>query len=79
MYVKRNSVARSRNRCWRGKVKSLCVRARACMWVPALVGVYMRDLRVVLLIQYAMRMRRIVTSFVAPQSPPHFSTLSHKR
>ena len=27
----------------------------------------------------ATRMRHIVTSFVAPRSPPHFSTLSHKR
>jgi hypothetical protein len=32
-----------------------------------------------LLIQHAMRMRHIVTSFVAPLSPPFFSTLSHKR
>ena len=34
---------------------------------------------VALLIQYATRMCYVVTSFVAPQSPPHFSTLPHKR
>jgi hypothetical protein len=28
---------------------------------------------------YATRMRHVVTSFLAPQGPPHFSTLSHKR
>jgi hypothetical protein len=31
------------------------------------------------LIQHAVCMLHIVTSFVASQSPPHFSTLSHKR
>ena len=34
---------------------------------------------VALLIQHAMCMRHIVTSFVAPLAPPCFSTLSHKR
>jgi hypothetical protein len=34
---------------------------------------------IALLIQHATRMRHIVTSFVIPQSPPNFSTLSHKR
>jgi hypothetical protein len=34
---------------------------------------------VALLIQHATRMRHIVRSFVAPQAPPHFSTLSNKR
>jgi hypothetical protein len=34
---------------------------------------------VALLIQYATRMRHILTSFVAPLSPLYFSTLSHKR
>jgi hypothetical protein len=33
---------------------------------------------VALLIQYAMCMRHIVTSFVAPLAPPHFLTLSDK-
>ena len=35
--------------------------------------------RVVLLIQHATCMRHIVMSFVARLTPPHFSTLSHKR
>ena len=35
--------------------------------------------RVVLLIQYAIRMRHIITSFVTPLAPPYISTLSHKR
>ena len=35
--------------------------------------------RVALLIQHATHMRHIVTSFVAPLAPSHFSTLSHKR
>ena len=33
---------------------------------------------VVLLIQHAMCMRHVVTSFVASQAPPHFSLLAHK-
>ena len=45
-----------------------CARARGCTCV-----------HVALFIQHATRMRHIVTSFVAPQSPLHFSTLSHKR
>ena len=36
-------------------------------------------MHVTLLIQHATRLRHIVTSFVAPLSPPYFSTLSHKR
>jgi hypothetical protein len=35
--------------------------------------------RVALLIQYAMRMHDIVTSFVVPMASQHFSELSHKR
>jgi hypothetical protein len=35
--------------------------------------------RVALLIHHVTRMRHIVTSFVVPLSPQHFSTLSHKR
>jgi hypothetical protein len=34
---------------------------------------------VALLIQHATRMRHIVTLFVAPLAPPHFSKLFHKR
>ena len=55
----------------------VCVRALECVfsgeWACACACVH-----VALLIQHATRMRHIVTSFVAPQSPPHFSTLSHK-
>ena len=47
----------------------VCVRARVS--VGACVHVS-------LLIQHAKRMRHIVTSSVAPRSPLHFSTLSHK-
>jgi hypothetical protein len=35
-------------------------------------------MRVALLIRHATYMHHIVTSFVAPLAPPHFSTLSHK-
>ena len=34
---------------------------------------------VALLIQHARRTRNIVTLFVVPRSPPHFSTISRKR
>ena len=34
---------------------------------------------IALLIQHATRMRHVVTSFVAPESPPYFLALSHKR
>jgi hypothetical protein len=47
---------------------SVCVCVRAC--ARALI---------VLHIQQATRMGYIVTSFMAPQTPPHFSTLSHTR
>ena len=71
------------NNCWNGKTINItylcecdgararvyvCPRARACACV-----------HVALLIQRATRVRHIVTSFVAPLSPPYFSTLSHKR
>jgi hypothetical protein len=42
------------------------------------MGVCMR-VRVPLLIQCPTRMRHIVTSFMARQAPPYFSTLSQKR
>ena len=34
---------------------------------------------IALLIQHATPLRHTVTSFMAPHSPPYFSTLSHKR
>jgi hypothetical protein len=46
--------------------------------VPGPVGVCMRA-HVALLTQHVTRVRHVVTSFVAPLAPPHFSTLSHKR
>jgi hypothetical protein len=52
----------------------VCVRVRARAWAYTCACVL-----VALLIQRATRMHHIVMSFVAPQSPPHFSTLSHKR
>ena len=58
----------------------MCARARvgACVRVGDRVQwrVHARA-RVALLIQHAKRMRHIVTAFVAPLAPPHFSTLSH--
>jgi hypothetical protein len=51
-----------------------CVHARARVLACACAGVH-----VALLIQHATRMRHIVTSYVAPQAPLYFSTLSHKR
>jgi hypothetical protein len=54
--------------------KFVCVCGCPGAWACACACVH-----VTLLIQHASRMRHIVTSFVAPQAPPHFSTLSHKR
>jgi hypothetical protein len=55
---------------------SVCVCVvRACMWVHKRVGMCVSAL----LIQHATDMLHIVISFVAPRSPPNFSTLSHKR
>ena len=54
----------------------LCVRACGYPGAWAYICAYGH---VALLIQHATRMRHIVTSFVAPQSPPYFSTVSHKR
>jgi hypothetical protein len=51
---------------------------RICVCVCVCVRVSMR-VRVALFIHHATRMRHIVTSFVAPLSPPYSSTLSHKR
>jgi hypothetical protein len=44
----------------------------ACAWACAWVYVH-----IALLIQHAMRMRHIPTSFLASRSPLYFSTLSH--
>jgi hypothetical protein len=54
------------------------VSVRACVWVGGQARGRV-NMRVTLLIQHAARMRHVVTSFVAPLAPPHFSTLSHKR
>ena len=52
----------------------VCVRARV-----GRVGARARGhVHVASLIQHAMRMSHIVTSFAASLAPPHFSTLSHK-
>ena len=58
--------------CARARARELsCVCQRS--WACACACVH-----VALLIQHATRIRHIVTSFVAPLAPPHFSTLSHK-
>jgi hypothetical protein len=50
---------------------------RACLCV---MGDRTRGrVRVALLIQHAICMHHIVTSFVVPVTPPCFSTLSHNR
>jgi hypothetical protein len=54
----------------------MCMRVRACVRV----GIRARGrVHVALLIQHATLKRHVVTSLVAPLSPPYFSTLSHKR
>jgi hypothetical protein len=55
----------------------VCARAcvRACVCVPGRVSVCMR----VRACSLATRMRHVVTLFMAPLAPPHFSTLSNKR
>jgi hypothetical protein len=60
---KRNIEARSRNHCRRGKAISI---------------VYSECVSVALIIQDAMRMRRITLSSVACLDLPHFSTYSNK-
>ena len=61
---KSNIEARWRNRCCYGKA----------------VGItYSGCVSVALIVQYAMRMRRIILSSVACLAAPYFSTASHKR
>ena len=86
VYVERNIEARLRNHCCCGKAISItygsvcaCLRVHMCMWVPGRVDVCMRIHACSLTNPNATRVRHIVTSFVAPRSPPNFSTLSHKR
>jgi hypothetical protein len=61
---KRNIEARSRNHCCREKAVSIT---------------YSECVSVALVIQHAMRMRRIILSSVSGLALPYFSTLSHKR
>ena len=77
MYGQRNNKARSRNHCCREKSISItylcvCLRSREYVWVTGRVHAR-ACLRVALIIQHATRKRHIVTSFVAPLAPTHFS------
>ena len=58
----------------------MCARARAreCVCSGSLACAF-ACLRLALLIEYATRMRHIVTSFLAFLTKPHFSSLSHKQ
>jgi hypothetical protein len=50
-----------------------------CVCAPSRVGACTCSARVALLIQHATRMYHIALSFVVSLSPPHLSTLPHKR
>jgi hypothetical protein len=63
MYVQRNTEARSRNQCCRGK---------------AINVTYSECVSVALVIQHAKGMRCIILSSVACLALPHFATLPHK-
>ena len=62
MYVQRNTEARSFNHCCSGKAVSIT---------------YSESVFVALDIQHAMRIRRVILSFVAYLTLQYFSTLSH--
>jgi hypothetical protein len=58
----------------------ICVCARACVNAcPGESACACACVHVPLLIQHATRKRHIVMSFVAPLTPPYFSTFCHKR
>ena len=78
MYVQRNTEARSRNHCCRGKAIFMCVRARTLVRVPWSVGVCMGVRACSLTYPECNAMRHTVTSFEAPLAVPYFPTLSHK-
>jgi hypothetical protein len=59
-------------------VCTCCVCVRAC-WYPGAWTCACTHVHLSLPIQHGTRMRHVVTSYVALRSPPHFSTLSHKR
>jgi hypothetical protein len=61
---KRNTEARSRNHCCRGK--DISITYSECVFAA-------------LVIQHAMRMRRVILLSVACSALQYFSTLSHKR
>ena len=64
MYVQSNTKARSRNHRFRGKARNITY--YECAFVAAVI-------------QPAKRMRRFIFPSWACLTPPHFSTLSHKR
>ena len=64
LYVWRNMETRSRNHCCRGK--AISITNSGCVAVA-------------LVIQHAMRMRRIILSSIACLAVPYPSTLSHKQ
>jgi hypothetical protein len=74
MSIQRIIKARLRTYCCSGKPIIITYFWRPDVWACA-----HGCASVALLIQHAIRMRHIVTSFVTPLAPPYFSTLSHKR
>jgi len=64
MYVKFNIEARSRSHFCRGKAVSIT---------------YSERVSVALSMQHAMRMRRVILSYVVCPTLQYFSTLSHER
>jgi hypothetical protein len=61
-----------------GTLVCACMHVCECKCLGMLVCACMYA-RVTLLIQHAMCMRQIVSSFVASLAPPYFSELSHKQ